>query len=196
MEKINFDQLNSNTINAKKEKEVKFNEDIQNARIEAYDYIINDCDSKMLESSQKGYNRSRLYSVEIIKQKNEEKFKNNKLKIDSKGIKLVFGPKDINILTLIFHNKQTFFDDLNKKFNKDNEDKFHCYYVQKKKYDNSSEILSIFVSWGPKNEDIPKEEVNGFKKINNNLFFKNKNTKNELIPKGFAPPHLKRNNYV
>jgi hypothetical protein len=200
MAKIDFEELKNITSKVNEEKQMKFNQDIENAKQEAIKYIVEGSSDKMKDSSLKGFDKSILYSGLIIKKK-DDKSKNKKTEFDSNNVKITFGEKSINILTIIFHDKETFLNELNKEFNNENEQNFNCYYSLKPKYNTDYQILNIFISW---RQQDTREQYQSNK--NNNFLFNRNNRNNmdrtvvqdkkEMTPKGFSITHVKRNNYL
>lgn len=198
MAKIDFEELKNITSKVNEEKQMKFNQDIENAKKEAIKYIVEGCNEKMKDSSLKGFDKSILFSALILKKKSDDKSKNKKIEFDSNNVKITFGEKSINILTIIFHDKEIFLNELNKEFNNDNQQNFNCYYSLKPKYNTEYQILNIFVSW---RQQDTKEQYKS--KKNNNFLFNRNNVdkmivqdKREIVPKGFSLTHVKRNNYL
>lgn len=169
---ITFEELTSITTKVREDKNNKYFERVKNGRADAIKHITENCYEKMAESAKKGYDKAYLYSFQWTPDKNDI--------CDKNGVKTLFEG-NIRLLDLITKGKTEFINDLNKFFNKDNENKYHCGVFYQN--NNGSKIWNIYVSWSDINKNdtlsnipnkIPKNTPN---KISKNIPPKNFNKK-------------------
>ena len=133
---ISFEELISITSKVREDKKNEYNEKIRIGREDAIKHITHNCYEKMTESARKGFDKAYLYSFQWTDNKNDI--------CDKNGVKTLFEG-NVRLLDLMTKGKTEFINDLNKFFNKDNENKYHCGFF--KDTDNGNQIWNIYVSW-------------------------------------------------
>jgi len=138
---IDINELNKITEKAREEKRKNFIERIEKGRIDAIKHITEGCIEKMKDSAIKGFDRTNLYSFQWVQNRDD--------KVDSNGNKVMFEG-NVRLLDLITKGKDEFLNDLNKFFNKDDDNKYHCGIFKKKNMNTNLDTWYIFVSWSTK----------------------------------------------
>jgi len=136
---FSFEELKKLTNEKKDEKKIKFEDRIKIGRDDAIKHITQGCYDKMKMSASKGYDTSIIYTFSWVSDPDA--------KVDNNGNKTVFEG-NIRLLDLVNKDRINFIDSLNKYFNNDGEDKFHCYI--KKNILKGESVWYINVSWGEK----------------------------------------------
>jgi hypothetical protein len=139
---IDIDELNKITEKAREEKRKNFLDRIEKGRTDAIKHITEGCIEKMKDSASKGYGKTILYSFQWVKERDD--------KVDANGNKVIFEG-NVRLLDLINKGKNEFLNDLNKFFNKDGNDKYHC-FIKKNNKDEETNLCTwtIYVSWSNK----------------------------------------------
>lgn len=164
---ISFEELKNLTSQVKEDKKSKLMERVQLARNDAVSHITQGCYDKMKQSAINGHNSAVIYSFEWTQDVDAL--------TDLHGNKVVFEG-GIRLLDLIKKDNKQFFDDLNKFFNKNDNEKFHCGF--RKENINNVNKWSIYVSWADKNIDDKYEiKKQPYAKYDNKSKYNNNNTK-------------------
>jgi len=146
---FSFEELKKLTHEKKEENKIKFSDRIKIGRDDAINHITQGCYDKMKLSASKGFDTSIIYSFSWVN--------DPEAKVDNNGNKTVFEG-NIRLSDLINKDRINFIEALNKYFNHDGEDKFHC-YVKKNNFKGET-VWTINVSWGEK----PQKEYKPYRK--------------------------------
>ena len=147
-----FEELRNITSKVRENKKNEYIEKIKIGSQDAIKHITQNCYEKMIEASKKGHDKAYLYSFQWTNEKDSV--------CDKNGIKTLFEG-NIRLLDLLMKDKVNFINDLNKFFNKDCENKYHCGFFK------SKEEWIIYVSWSNLEEKDKKKYSN--KKIIKNV---------------------------
>jgi len=139
---FSFEELQKLTHEIKEEKKIKFSDRIKIGRDDAINHITQGCYDKMKISASKGYDTAIIYSFSWVS--------DPEAKVDNNGNKTVFEG-NVRLSDLINKDRENFIESLNKYFNNDGENNFHC-YVKKNNFKGET-VWTINVSWGKKNEN-------------------------------------------
>lgn len=134
---FSFEELKKLTCEKKEENKIKFSDRIKIGRDDAINHITQSCYDKMKLSASKGFDTTIIYSFSWVS--------DSEAKIDNNGNKTVFEG-NIRLSDLINKDRENFIEALNKYFNNDGENKFHC-YVKKNNFKEET-VWTINVSWG------------------------------------------------
>lgn len=134
---FSFEELKKLTCEKKEENKIKFSDRIKIGRDDAINHITQGCYDKMKLSASKGFDTTIIYSFSWVS--------DSEAKVDNNGNKTVFEG-NIRLSDLINKDRINFIEALNKYFNNDGENKFHC-YVKKNNFKGET-VWTINVSWG------------------------------------------------
>jgi hypothetical protein len=190
---FSFEELQKLTNEKKEEKKTKFFDRIKIGTDDAIKHITQDCYDKMKISASKGYDTTIIYTFSWVSDPDAI--------VDNNGNKTVFEG-NIRLLDLVNKDRINFIEALNKYFNNDGEDKFHCYI--KKNIFKGESVWTINVSWGSKSRNLHtknnEENIHSVEESENQSPFKGtgeiKHYKNDHKPKHNKMKGEKGNKYV
>lgn len=138
MEQPTFEELINATNKTREDKASKNIERFKIAREDAIKHITEGCYDKMVNSANKGFNKTDIYSFQWVE--------DPKCTVDSKGNKIVFEG-NVRLLDMLIKGREEFINDLNIFFNKDGKSKYHCGFYKKNIRTTNESMWNIYVSW-------------------------------------------------
>jgi hypothetical protein len=142
-----FEELKGITEKKREENKILFQDKIKIATEDAIKHITQDSYEKMKSSALKGFDNTNIYTYKWVSENDSE--------FDSNGNKTLFEG-NIRLTDLV--NKYNFINALDKHFNNDGNNNFHCSIFKlkdnkdNKDKDNNEVIWIINVSWGHKKD--------------------------------------------
>lgn len=137
---------------------------------EAATEIANGADEKIKKAENENKKQAILYTFYFMQDKNSVE--------DVKGVKISFGD-NVRLYDILTKGKGHFLRVLNKKFNNENETKYHCGFFRRVNPDgNGFNEWNIYVSWKDNTEVKAKPE-------NEEKFVKHSNKKGGFKPRPF-----------
>lgn len=152
MQQPTFEELTTATNKIREEKINKNIERFKIAREDAKNHITEGCYEKMMNSANKGFNKTDIYSFLWES--------DPKAIVDSKGNKIIFEG-NVRLLDILIKGKDEFINDLNNFFNKDGETKYHCGFYKKNTTIPNESIWNIYVSWAVRENKVQNDFERG-----------------------------------
>ena len=148
--KISFEELNRETMIAREEKKIKYQERFNIAYAEARDAVLKDYSEKLKDAASEGRTQATLYEFEWVQEKDSNH--------DENGVQTVFHG-GVRLLDILTKGWKIFKNMLEEYFNEDEETKpYHCGYF--KKFDESKNTTKwfIFVNWDTAKKEYKYDE--------------------------------------
>ena len=175
---FSFEELQKLTHEKNEEKKIKFSDRIKIGRDDAINHITQGSYDKMKLSASKGYDTTIIYFFSWVS--------DPEAKVDNNGNKTVFEG-NVRLSDLINKDRVNFIEDLNKYFNNDGENNFHC-YVKKNNFKGET-VWTINVSWGKKNENLYQNKYTHSKKYGNKHCNEHRNGHSDVYDNGHVHGH-------